>query len=64
MGVDIKVIATGVVALCLVLSAMLSISGAMYPLLREAADRFFLLGVLLIAIVIVLALAGIKLKLP
>ena len=64
MGFDVKVMATGVVALCLILSAMLTMSGTVYPVLREAADRFFLLGALLIVIVIVLAVVGIKVRLP
>lgn len=64
MAIDVKVMATGVIALCLVLAATLSMSSAAYPAIKGTADQFFILSVLLIVAVIVLALAGIKVKFP
>lgn len=64
MGASIKVVATGVIALCLVLSALLYIQSAVSPSMQGFGDKFFGLTVALIFIVIILALAGVKIKLP
>jgi hypothetical protein len=69
MGLDnttisVKVMATGVIALCLVLAAILSLSSAAYPAMQDTANRFFDLAVLLIAAVVGLALVRIKIKMP
>jgi hypothetical protein len=63
MGTEIKVVATGVIALCLALSAMLSMSSVAYQALHEDADRFLVLGVFLIAIVIVLSIVKVRVRL-
>ena len=64
MAIDIKVAATGVIALCLVLAAVLFISSSTTPSLQIIGDRFFGLAVILIVIIIVLGIAGIKVKFP
>jgi len=64
MTMDIKVAATGVIALCLTLSALLYLSGVADPSLGGAGDRFFGLAVALIAIVVLLSIFGVKVKLP
>jgi hypothetical protein len=64
MSLDIKVAATGIIALCLALSALLYISSAADQGLQGTGDKFFALAAILILIVVVLAIAGIKVKLP
>jgi hypothetical protein len=64
MSIDIKVAATGVIALCLVLAAVLFISSSTTPGLQVVGDRFFGLAVILIFAVIILGIAGIKVKFP
>jgi len=62
MSLDIKVAATGIIALCLALSALLFLSSVASPSLQAMADRFFGLAVILIFVVIILALIGVKVK--
>lgn len=64
MAFDIKVAATGIVALCLALSAVLFISSAASPDLQGVGDKFFTLAVTLIFIVIVLTVVGVRIKFP
>lgn len=64
MTIDVKVAATGVIALCLVLSALLVISSTANPSLEGVGDKFFGLAVALIAIVALLAILGVKVKFP
>lgn len=64
MSINIRVAATGIIALCLALSALLFISSAANPSLEGVADRFFGLAVVLVAIVVILSLAGIKIRIP
>lgn len=62
MPIDVKVAATGVIALCLTLSALLFISSAANTNLQGLGDRFFGLAVILIFVVVLLSIAGIKVK--
>jgi hypothetical protein len=64
MALDIKVVATGIIALCLALSAMFFASSIANPSLEGFGNRFFTLAVALIATVVLLAILGVKVKLP
>jgi len=64
MAIDIKVAATGIIALCLALSALLFLSSMSHPSLQGSADRFFGLAVVLIAIVVIMSILGVKIKFP
>ena len=64
MAIDVKVAATGIIALCLVLSAVLFISSGINPSVEGVGDRFFVLAVVLIAVVVFLSAIGVKVKFP
>jgi hypothetical protein len=64
MALDVKVAATGIIALCLALAALLYMSGITNPSVQSMADRFFGLAVVLSFVVILLALVGIKVRFP
>jgi hypothetical protein len=64
MGFDIKVAATGIVALCLVLSAMMFLSSISAPALAEMGRMFFGFAILLVIVVILLALFKVKVRFP
>lgn len=64
MSATIKVAATGVIALCLVFSALLYIQSTVNPSMQGFGDKFFGLAVVLIFIVIISALAGVKIRFP
>jgi len=64
MSANIKVVASGIVALCLALSALLYLQSLVNPSMQAAGDRFFGLAVVLIIVVVVLAAIGVKIKLP
>lgn len=64
MTLDIKVAATGIIALCLALSAMLYVSSMANSSLQGLGDKFFGLAIILIAIVVVLAVLGVKVRFP
>jgi len=64
MGIDVKVGATGIVALCLALSVLLFIASAANPSLEGIGDKFFGLAVVLILTVVLLAALGLKVKFP
>ena len=60
MGLDITVAASGLVALVLALAAVLYLSSAAAPVLRELGDRFFALGVVLVLVTVLFSATGIK----
>jgi hypothetical protein len=62
--IDAKVAATGIIALCLVLSAVLFISSGVNPSLEGVGDGFFTLAVVLIAVVVLLSAIGVKVRFP
>ena len=64
MSATIKVAATGVIALCLALSALLYVQSAVDSTMQRFGDKFFGLAVALIFIVVILALVGVRIKLP
>ena len=64
MAIDVNVTATGVVALCLALSAVLFISSAAEPSLQGVGDRFFGLAVIVMVAVVALGLIGTKVRFP
>ena len=64
MSSSIKVVATGVIALCLILSALFYTQSVVDSSMQGFGDRFFGLAVALIFIVTILALADVKIKLP
>jgi len=66
VSIDVKVAvaATGIIALCLVLSALLYFSSLANPTLEGFGDKFFGLSVVLIAIVLILAILGVKIRFP
>ena len=64
MGMSIKVVASGIIALCLALSALLYLQSSAYPSMQSVGDKFFGLAVVLIFVVIILAVVGVKVKLP
>lgn len=64
MSSSIKVVATGVIALCLALSALFYMQSIVDPLMQGFGDKFFGLAVLLLFIIIILALAGVKIRFP
>ena len=64
MGFNIKVAATGIVALCLVLSTMLFLSSVNAPALEEMGRMFFAFAVLLVVGAIFLALFKVKVRFP
>lgn len=63
MSLNIKVVATGVIALCLALAAMFYLQSIIDPSLQGFGDKFFGFAVLLTFIVVILALAGVKVRL-
>ena len=63
MSLNIKVVATGVIALCLALAAMFYLQSLIDPSLQGFGDRFFGFAVLLTFIVVILALVGVKVRL-
>ena len=64
MSFSVKVVASGVIALCLVLSAIFYIESILNPSMEALGDKFFGLAVALVFIIIILALAGVKIRLP
>jgi len=64
MNMSVKVVASGIIALCLVLSAMLYLQSLVNQLMQSLGDRFFGFAVVLILAVIVLAAVGVKVKFP
>jgi hypothetical protein len=64
MSTNIKVVASGIIALCLALSALLYLQSLVNPSMQALGDRFFGLAVILILVVLVLAAVGVKVKLP
>lgn len=62
MSVNIKVATTGIIALCLTLSALLFMFGVTRQSIQDAADKFFGLAVILIVLVVALSFAGIKIR--
>jgi hypothetical protein len=60
---SIKVVASGVIALCLALSALLYLQSPLNPSMQSLGDKFFGLAVVLIFVVIILAVAGVKVRL-
>jgi len=61
---DIKVAATGIVALCLALSALLYLSSMANSSLQGLGDKFFGVAIVLIAVVVLLAVVGVKVRFP
>lgn len=64
MSANIKVVATGVIALCLTLAAVFYLQSVMNPAMQGFGDKFFGFAILLTFTVIVLAVVGVRLKLP
>lgn len=64
MSIGIKVAATGVIALCLMLSALLYVQSAVNPWMQGFGDKFFWLAVALILSVVILAAAGVRIRFP
>jgi hypothetical protein len=64
MGFDIRVAAAGIVALCLVLSAIMFLSSVTILTLEAVGRMFFGLAVMLIVCAILLALIGVKVRFP
>lgn len=64
LSTSIKVVATGIIALCLALAAMFYLQSFLNPSMQGFGDKFFGFAVLLTFTVIVLALTGVRLKLP
>jgi uncharacterized membrane protein YphA (DoxX/SURF4 family) len=64
MGLDVKVAAAGMIALCLILAAVLFMASSGTPDLQTTGNQFFDLAIVLIVIVVALAIAGIKVKFP
>ena len=64
MTTSIKVAATGIVALCLALSAIFYLQSTINPQMQAFGDKFLGFAVVLVLLVTVLAFLGIKVKLP
>lgn len=64
MSANIKVAATGIVALCLVLSVVLYLSSFTNPSMYETGEKFFGLAVTLIIAILVLSIFGVRVKFP
>ena len=63
-SIDVKVAATGIIALCLVLSALLYLSSMANTSLAGIGDKFFGLALVLMAAVVLLSILGIKVRFP
>jgi hypothetical protein len=62
LSFDIKVAASGIIALCLALSALLFMSSVANPSLQGTAVLFFGLAVVLIFVMVILGIVGIKIR--
>ena len=60
VGLDIRVAASGLVAIVLALAGLLYLSSAAAPALRELGDKFFDLGIVLVLATLLLSALGIR----
>lgn len=64
LAIGIKVVASGIIALCIMFAALFYMQSAVNPSMQGFGDKFFGLAASLVFIIILLALAGVKIKLP
>lgn len=63
MSIAVKVVAYGIIALCLAIAALFYMQSITIPSMQHFGNKFFGLAVVLIFVVIIFALAGIKIRL-